>query len=219
VIKSIDKFLIKYSYLTFLISLIIWIGLSPVIEIVISSGLVDLIMLNVIIISSYYFFYHSGNKIVSFILVPISALITWLSYFLPDINLLPTIERIIMLLLFLFITIHLIVKIFKSKSVDENVIYASIAGYIMIGLMASILCWVVNWLSPNSYNIPYESGRILDFAYYSFVTMSTLGYGDVTPINEASRSLAIFITLIGQFYMTVLIALLIGKFISQKNQE
>lgn len=181
--------------------------------------MVDVIVLSIINISAFYFFYHDGKKVVAYLLIPICLVFTWLDFLFADVIVFSSVLRFAMLILFLLITIHLIAKVFKSKKVDENVIYASIAGYIMIGLMASILCWLVNWLHPNSYSIPYESTRIIDFAYYSFVTMSTLGYGDVTPITEASRSLAIFITLIGQFYMTVLIALLIGKFLSQKKSE
>ena len=218
-LKSIDKFIRDYSYLTFLIALIVWIGLSPIIEIILSTSIVDVFMITVINASAFYFFYHDGKKIIASTLIPICLLHTWSSFMFPDVIFLSNALRISILILFFLITIHLIVKVFKSKKVDEHVIYASIGGYIMIGLMASILCWFVNYLEPNSYNIPFENNKILDFAYYSFVTMSTLGYGDVTPLNEVSRSLAIFITLIGQFYMTVLIALLIGKFLSQKNQE
>ena len=218
-IKAIDSFISKYSYLTFLISLIFWIGLSPIFESFLTTSILDVIVLSIISISAFYFLYQDGNRVIAYLLIPVSLLFTWLSFIFPDAAFLSSAMRFAFLALFFLITIHLIVKIFKSKKVDVNVIYASIAGYIMIGLMASILCWLVNWAHPNSYSAQVGSGKILDFAYYSFVTMSTLGYGDVTPISEASRSLAIFITLIGQFYMTVLIALLIGKFLSQKKSD
>lgn len=218
-IKTIDRIISKYCYLTFLISLIFWIGLSPIFNSFLSTSILDIIVLSIINISAFYFFYRDGYKVIAYLLIPVSLVFTWLANLFPDVVVFYSIMRFALLVLFLLITVHLIVKIFKSKKVDENVIYASIAGYIMIGLMASILCWLVNWIHPDSYSVQVGSGKILDFAYYSFVTMSTLGYGDVTPISEASRSLAIFITLIGQFYMTVLIALLIGKFLSQKKSE
>ena len=123
-----------------------------------------------------------------------------------------------MLVPILLITIHFIAIIFKSREVNIDIIYISIAGYILIGLMASILCWMTNELYPNAYSIPFKEDRpVFDFAYYAFVTLLTLGYGDIVPLIPPSKSLAVFIALIGQLYMTVLMALLIGKFLREKN--
>jgi voltage-gated potassium channel len=56
-----------------------------------------------------------------------------------------------------------------------------------------------------------------EFMYYSFVTLSTLGYGDVTPLNEFSKPWAIIESIIGQFYLAVVLARLVGLQISAKN--
>jgi len=141
-----------------------------------------------------------------------------MDYFLVDNLIINQLDRLALFLLFFLITVHLVGKLFKHKNVDRDVIIISITTYIMIALMASILCWFTYILYPGSYNtIINEYGPILDFTYYSIVTMSTLGYGDILPLLPQSKSLAIVITLVGQFYMAILVAFLIGKFLNQKK--
>jgi hypothetical protein len=53
--------------------------------------------------------------------------------------------------------------------------------------------------------------------YFLFVIIASLGYGDIVPLKPISRSLATLIAITGQFYMAIIVALLIGKFISQRK--
>jgi hypothetical protein len=60
---------------------------------------------------------------------------------------------------------------------------------------------------------------IINFVYYSFVTQTTLGYGDITPITAPARSLSLLEAVIGQLYVAVLIARLVGIHIAQSSRE
>jgi len=53
------------------------------------------------------------------------------------------------------------------------------------------------------------------FAYYSFVTLTTLGFGDITPVSDPARSLSLLEAIVGQLYLAVLVARLVGIHISQ----
>jgi Na+/H+-dicarboxylate symporter len=53
--------------------------------------------------------------------------------------------------------------------------------------------------------------------YYGFITMTTVGYGDILPLKPYTRSLATFIAVAGQFYMAIIVALLVGKFAAQHD--
>jgi hypothetical protein len=57
------------------------------------------------------------------------------------------------------------------------------------------------------------------YLYYGLVTLSTLGYGDIVPTMPFSKSLAILTSISGQLYIAIIIAMLVGKFASQKNEE
>ena len=58
-----------------------------------------------------------------------------------------------------------------------------------------------------------------DYLYFSFVTMTTLGYGDVTPISSTAKSTTIIIAVAGQLYLTILVAMLVGKFLSKPKLD
>jgi uncharacterized membrane protein len=65
-------------------------------------------------------------------------------------------------------------------------------------------------LHPGSFNIPGAASNPTDWMYYSFSTLMTVGYGDITAVRPVARTLSVFESLIGQFYMAVLIARLVA---------
>jgi uncharacterized membrane protein len=58
-----------------------------------------------------------------------------------------------------------------------------------------------------------------DYLYFSFVTMTTLGYGDITPVSSFAKSVTTLIAVMGQLYLTILVAMLVGKFLSRTNLD
>lgn len=114
----------------------------------------------------------------------------------------------------LFIGYHLLVSIYRSSKMSIDVIYAAIIGYIFMGMMGSNIYELIELFRPGSYSI--QSGNFNDTTvtlYYSFVTISTLGYGDIIPITKLARSFAILFTVSGQAYMTILVAIIVGKYL------
>ena len=85
---------------------------------------------------------------------------------------------------------------------------------------------VLNHLEPLAYSfssdikIGSEDWRSTgDFIYYAFVTYSTLGYGEMLPLIPVAKSLATLAAVTGQIYLTVIIAMLVGKFLGQAQQS
>ncbi len=115
-------------------------------------------------------------------------------------------------------TISVLRQISKENEVSIQVIYGAISGYILIGLIGAMVAAMIELVIPGSYNfsviIDYDYS---DFFYFSFVTLTTLGYGDITPVNRPAETLSIVLSLAGQLYMTILIAILIGKFLIRKR--
>jgi len=94
----------------------------------------------------------------------------------------------------------------------------SVNVYFLLGIAGSILFGAIYESNNSAYNHAGEAFTSqADFIYFSFVTMSTLGYGDITPNVPLARSLAIFFSVAGQLYLTMIIAMLVGKFIGQKT--
>ncbi|MFC2102735.1 ion channel [Bacteroidota bacterium] len=117
-----------------------------------------------------------------------------------------------------YIVVKLVRQFVKAKTVSPLVILGSINGYLLMGLVFSIFTIVVSWLYPNSYSSmtsnTYLTAEINfhTYIYYTFITMATVGYGDIVPVSAAARALAVFISVSGQFYIAILVAFLVGKF-------
>jgi len=125
-------------------------------------------------------------------------------------------QVIFMLVIFVyFITLfsELIDQIFKSKLITLNVVLGAFTGYIMIGIIGFFVFRIIFLLNPESFALPEDSTR--DLIYFTFITMTTIGYGDISPITDAAKNFAIILGLVGQFYNSVIIAIIIGKFLQK----
>ncbi|MEE9605135.1 MAG: potassium channel family protein, partial [Candidatus Scalindua sp.] len=107
--------------------------------------------------------------------------------------------------------------IFGEQEVTSNVIYGAIVVYLLIAIMWAFVFSVLESIHPGSFAIgesQIEAGRSL-FIYYSFVTITTLGYGDITPITATASSFSVLEAVTGQIYLVVLVARLVGMHIAQ----
>jgi len=130
------------------------------------------------------------------------------------------------ILFFLIIVFSLIIQIAQSHEVKAVAILGSIAGYLLLGLVYSIFITIIIRNDPGAYsNLPPDmlqnnNGIDVSFPlYYSFVTIASLGYGDICPVTPLTRSLATFIAVSGQFYVAIIVALLVGKFSAQRGSK
>lgn len=121
------------------------------------------------------------------------------------------------------VTIAIIIGVVKSEKVTVNIICGAIAAYLLIGLSGSFLALFLETLAPGAFlaggaMLPRE-GLSNALIYYSMVSLSTIGYGDITPNLPVARSLSLAIGLMGQIYLTVLVAMLVGKFLNDKHSQ
>jgi len=122
---------------------------------------------------------------------------------------------------FIFVVSFLIRFISKSKTVNVNVLITSINIYLLAGIIGASLSLGFYQIYPDAYNFPaYIVHPVFaHFLYYSFITMSTVGYGDITPRIPETQTLAFLISISGQLYVAIIIAFLIGKMLMQGDQK
>lgn len=101
-----------------------------------------------------------------------------------------------------------------SKSINIKVVIGALSGYLLIGLLGASTIEMMQLHHAGSFNI--TQGSNFDFTYFSFISMLTVGYGDIIPVSNSAKSLTILISLFGQFYMAVGIASLVGKFMKKE---
>jgi voltage-gated potassium channel len=113
-------------------------------------------------------------------------------------------------------------SLFLSDEIDLNKIIGAICIYLLLGLNWSIFYVLINMAIPDSFHglTATDIGNQLpELLYYSFVTITTLGYGDLTPVKPLARTFAYLEAIVGQFYVAVLVAWLVGMYLSEKNQH
>lgn len=122
-------------------------------------------------------------------------------------------SQLISLAFFWYVGLQLTRSLIKEKKITLSVILGTTVGYLLIGVLYGQICGVLETLVPGSFRTDNDVHSSYDLFYFSFMTMTTVGYGDVLPNSNPARSLAILIALSGQMYLTVLVAILIGKFL------
>jgi voltage-gated potassium channel len=152
-------------------------------------------------------------------------LIEWLAETL-SLSLLTQISFLVNILFFDLIVLLFILQIAKAKTVTFRVIMESVTGYLMLGLSFSILIGLVCFIDPTSFSFEHLTGEMnpsysyfSNYTYYAFVTLTTLGYGDVVPLSPAARSLSIFTSITGQMYVAIIIAALVSKYLGQRSKD
>ncbi len=98
-------------------------------------------------------------------------------------------------------------------------IMGAICAYFLMGLVWAFAYSTLEFFQPGSFQMPPGTVNQETFAYYSYVTLTTLGYGEITPISAPARSFAILEAMIGQLYLAVLIARLVGIHIAQSSRS
>ena len=135
-------------------------------------------------------------------------------------------SRAINILFFFLVVATLIRQMATSRIVTARVILASISGYLLLGIIFSVVVNAIMQNDPGAFNInqtgtssPEGNQHSSDSMYFGFVTLATLGYGDIVPLKAYSRSLATLISISGQLYIATIVAMLVGKFAVQRDSQ
>src|SRR5216110_2101421 len=147
----------------------------------------------------------------------------WINHFRPNL-VPPAVFLVAGLVLVAFVVVNLLRFVLRAPSVNTEVLCASISAYLMLGLMWTMAYWLVDQLTPEgafSFNTSAGTHSMNGFNafYFSFVTLSTVGYGDITPVSKVVRMLAAMEAMTGLLYMAVLIARLVALYSSPKSDD
>jgi hypothetical protein len=126
------------------------------------------------------------------------------------------------------VVVVLLGRILNERRVTLDTILGGICVYLLIGVLCSALYGIVEFVSPGSFTSGGRSlseigsalpGRDPGLLYYSFVTLTTLGYGDIAPALAFSRMLSVAEAVTGQLYLAILIASLVGMHLARRTDE
>ncbi len=127
---------------------------------------------------------------------------------------------------YLVVTYEIIKQVWYSERINKTVIYGLISGFISLGLIGFFLCLSIELANPESFQggqlvLKSSQPHILteQLMYFSFISLMTIGYGDILPVTPLAQKASILIGLIGQFYLVVITAVVVGKFINQRDSQ
>jgi hypothetical protein len=187
---------------------------------VLGKFIVDLV-LSLLLVSGALAASRSRMLTVLIFLLTVTGLaIHWTGFYIPSANR-PVLDTVIFMACLLAFVIVTFLQVFRPGPINFYRVLAAVSAYLMVGLLWAYAYRLVDMLSNGSLRFldppTTHEALMARYVYFSFTTLTTLGYGDVIPIRPAARTLAISEALIGQLYPSILIAFLLGMALQARN--
>jgi hypothetical protein len=203
-----------------LVLILLTIVLTPFLDQFIETRILMDVFLTTIFISIIFAIRSKRAHVIiaSILALPLIAS-TWSFYYFESTQI-GLLTRIFGALFFGYAVIIILQTIVRSTEITREIIFAAVVAYLLIALMWAFLYMTLELVIPGSFSIPESSIRqeTMRFEYFSFVTITTLGYGDITPLSNRASALTLLEALIGQIYLVVLVAWLVGMHVSRRSK-
>ena len=180
-----------------------------------SGSLIESILLTVVLLSAVLAIAGRGRTLFIALLLAVPTLGgRWIHLYRPDL-LPPEVFLIGAILLAGFAIYHLLLFVLQAPAVDTEVLCASISAYLLLALAWTFAYWLIAELIPGAFAFNTTSGSTSSMQgfngmYFSFITLCTVGYGDITPVASVAKMLAAMEAMTGLLYVAVLIARLVS---------
>ncbi|MEI8309576.1 MAG: ion channel [Verrucomicrobiota bacterium] len=139
--------------------------------------------------------------------------------------------QLIVQILFLSYVLRIVVRsVFRAKIITSDILCGAVSVYLLVGVLAGLVFVLIEYFSPGSFRVSnwttdpvtQQASFIKDpgwLLYFSFVTLTTVGYGDVLPASAVARSASVLVAVIGQVLLMVQIARLVGMHVAQETES
>ncbi|MCZ6465386.1 MAG: potassium channel family protein [Proteobacteria bacterium] len=186
------------------------------------------LLITAVLLAGTYAMSRSRRVLMVGLALGITALVTgWFSVFYDVPAAVVVVDRVSSALFLSLAAGVVLVAVLREQRVTTDTILGGICVYLLIALIFVLLFSLVEFLAPNSFQrggvgltelFPEYADRFPTLLYFSFVTITTLGYGDVSPVTEAGQMLSAGEAVLGQVYLVVFVARLVGLHISQSRE-
>lgn len=125
-------------------------------------------------------------------------------------------SEMVMYVFLLWIVSTLISQIMRLNEVTLYHLLEAVNGYLLLGILFTNFVLFLDRHYPTSFSGQKNPLEKIDLVYYTIVTMTTTGYGDIVPKTHMAKELALIIAVSGQFYVAIIVAILVGKYSNRK---
>src|SRR6266704_659832 len=221
-VESVPKLgMRRFSAVELLIALALLFFFFPFVEEVKGGDLIVSLLLSLVLLAAVLAVSDRKGVLLIALVLAIPAIAgRWINHFRPDV-VRPAVFLTAALVLTAFVVVNLLRFVWRAPSVNIEVLCASISAYLMLGLMWTMAYWLVDQLTPGAFafNAGPRSMNGFNGFYFSFITLSTVGYGDITPVSRIARWLAAMEAMTGLLYVAILISRLVGLYSSPKSND
>jgi voltage-gated potassium channel len=213
----------RLSVAHFLVALVFWIVSSPFVDELAYGDLIDGCLITLVFLSAVM---AVGSRhrtlVVAGVLVAPALGAIWIDHLWPD-AIAKEFALVTAILFTGFVAAHLLVFIFRAPNVDQEVLCAAVSVFLMLGVFGAFGYALVARLVPNSFvfTVGSDTGRSmtgLEALYFSFGALTNY-YGDIIPVSSAARMLALVQSIVGVFYLALLVARLVGLYSGNRRAD
>jgi hypothetical protein len=179
-------------------------------------SIVNLEILFLVILIFSIFLHRHDSKL--FKVTVVSLIIILINILFFDNN--QSISQYFLKILIVSITIaELFREIFKTKKIDSHIISSAISIYVLVGIFWYLLFMFLLMIDPDSFYIRNFNPEMvsIDMIYFSFTTLTTLGYGDITPVSYTAKMWSITEAMMGVMFLAVIISRVVSLLASKKK--
>lgn len=174
-------------------------------------------MFSVVLISSLYLVARDRRQLIIGCLLALPPLLTNFDLGFMEDTLRTQLNLGLQVIFLVYVCRHLFAYLLAARQVQASVIYGALCLYLIIGFIWAFIFTLLESLDPGAIGVAGESinnFHFVELLYFSFVTITTLGYGDISPVSQLAQSFAVIEAVTGQIYLAVIIARLVGMQIS-----
>lgn len=212
----------SYEFRNLLFFLLIYLFGSPFIAVKPSLAILAHFMLSIALFFAVFAVQKQQHyrSLAMLLLVPVLVLY-WLGLY-QKIAFLSDGSYALLAVYFILLIISFVSQLVRAEVVNLNLIFATLCLYLIIGLFWGALYALLYQVNPGSFAgslLEDPPNLLVTFNYFSMVTLTTLGYGDITPQTPGAGALCQMEAITGQFFTAVVVAWLVGNFVTEKQRN
>jgi hypothetical protein len=216
ILQAFGRTVYRSRDLLTLASLVAIILIFPLFEDSAAGEILLVCLFNALLLFCLYEVSDSPRQLAIGVLLAIPALLAaWTNVFVPSQNMLVA-EFMSVAVFLVYILLVILRRVFSAREVTMTELYRAVNVYIMIAIAFGMVYGLTELLSPGSFQYTFGQHTFSSVIYFSFVVLSTAGFGDITAISPFARSVVIIEMIIGVMYMAVLIGLLVNAHYSSR---
>ena len=201
------------SHLVFLVALAVFIVASPFLAPLPSGALINTALFTLVMLAGLMVIgVRRGTLLLAMVLVVPGVATRWINHYRPE-SMPAVVYQTFAVLFLLLVGVEFLRFILRAPRVTVQVLEAGISTYLVFGLLWALAYMMIDGLTPKAFAFSVAGDSMAQSAiYYSFVTLTTMGYGDIAPVSRVARTLAMLESTTGVLYMSILIARLVGLY-------